>query len=220
MRDDSYRHKGLRLAMVRELRQKGITDERVLAAMEAVPRHFFLDLALIGMAYDDTALPIGCDQTISHPSTVAMQSQLLDVHPGDKVLEIGTGSGYQTAVLCQMGARVFSIERQQPLFVKTKRLLAELRYHAKCFLGDGYQGLTEVDYAPFDRIIITCGAPFIPPALMTQLRLGGLMVIPVGEQQQEMLRVTKLGETEADWQVERFGQFKFVPMKEGRSFKQ
>lgn len=219
MREDTYRHKGLRAAMVADLRRKGIDDEAVLGAMDKVPRHLFLDLALDNMAYDDAALPIGCEQTISQPSTVAMQSHLLNIKPSMKVLEIGTGSGYQTAVLCQMGARVFSVERQQPLFVRTKKLLAELHYHARCYLGDGYQGLTEVDYSPYDRIIITCGAPFIPPALMKQLRTGGLMVIPVGEQQQEMLRITKNGDSEADWQVEHFGNFKFVPMLDGKQFK-
>ena len=205
--------------MVDDLRRKGMTDERVLKAMLEVPRHLFLDLAFDARAYDDDSIPIGCDQTISHPSTVAMQSHLLNLEPGLKVLEIGTGSGYQTAVLCALKARVFSVERQQPLFVRTKKLLSELRYTAKCFLGDGYQGLTEVDYSPYDRVLITCGAPFVPPALMASLRTGGIMVIPLGEKQQEMLRITKHGPTEAEWEVERFGNFKFVPMLGGRQFK-
>lgn len=196
--------------MCRALRAKGITDEAVLAAMEKVPRHWFLDPTLVDIAYDDQAIPILCDQTISQPSTVASQSQLLNVKPGIKVLEIGTGSGYQTAILCELGAKVFSIERQKGLFDKTKLLLRELHYTAKCFLGDGYKGLTEVDYAPFDRIIITCGAPHIPQPLMDQLKPGGIMVIPVGDEQQEMLRITKRPGDEP--LVEHFGNCRFVPM--------
>lgn len=207
---DSYKQQGQRIQMCRALRAKGITDEAVLAAMEKVPRHWFLDPTLVDIAYDDQAIPILCDQTISQPSTVASQSQLLNVKPGIKVLEIGTGSGYQTAILCELGAKVFSIERQKGLFDKTKLLLRELHYTAKCFLGDGYKGLTEVDYAPFDRIIITCGAPHIPQPLMDQLKPGGIMVIPVGDEQQEMLRITKRPGDEP--LVEHFGNCRFVPM--------
>lgn len=207
---DSYKQQGQRIQMCRALRAKGITDEAVLAAMEKVPRHWFLDPTLVDIAYDDQAIPILCDQTISQPSTVASQSQLLNVKPGMKVLEIGTGSGYQTAILCELGAKVFSIERQKCLFDKTKLLLRELHYTAKCFLGDGYKGLTEVDYAPFDRIIITCGAPHIPQPLMDQLKPGGIMVIPVGDEQQEMLRITKRPGDEP--LVEHFGNCRFVPM--------
>lgn len=207
---DSYKQQGQRIQMCRALRAKGITDEAVLAAMEKVPRHWFLDPTLVDIAYDDQAIPILCDQTISQPSTVASQSQLLNVKPGMKVLEIGTGSGYQTAILCELGAKVFSIERQKGLFDKTKLLLRELHYTAKCFLGDGYKGLTEVDYAPFDRIIITCGAPHIPQPLMDQLKPGGIMVIPVGDEQQEMLRITKRPGDEP--LVEHFGNCRFVPM--------
>ena len=196
--------------MCRNLRAKGITDEAVLAAMEKVPRHWFLDPTLVEIAYDDQAIPILCDQTISQPSTVASQSQLLNLRPGMKVLEIGTGSGYQTAILCELGAKVFSIERQKGLFDKTKLLLRELHYTAKCYLGDGYKGLTEVDYAPFDRIIITCGAPYIPQPLMDQLKSDGIMVIPVGDEQQEMLRITKRPNDEP--LVEHFGNCRFVPM--------
>jgi protein-L-isoaspartate(D-aspartate) O-methyltransferase len=184
--------------------------------MEEVPRHWFLDSALDMLAYDDRALKIGCEQTISHPSTVAMQSQLLDVSPGMKVLEIGTGSGYQTAILCRLGGRVFTIERQKGLFDRTRPLLASLGYHARCFLGDGYQGLQEVNYGPYDRIIVTCGAREIPEALMAQLKVGGIMVIPLGEQQQEMLRITKDGESRDLWREERFGVYSFVPMLDGR----
>ena len=215
-RQDSFKHKGLREQMVEGLRGKGINDTAVLQAMLAVPRHWFLDSALDSLAYEDRALKIGCDQTISHPSTVAMQSQLLTVTPGTKVLEIGTGSGYQTAILCKMGAKVFTVERQKGLFDKTRPLLASLGYRARCFLGDGYQGLTEVNYGPYDRIIVTCGAREIPSALMAQLKVGGIMVIPLGEEEQEMLRITKNGENHEDWQIEKFGAYSFVPMLDGR----
>ena len=215
-RVDTFKHKGLRQQMVDDLRQRGIVDERVLQAMNEVPRHWFMDSALDASAYLDRAFPIGCEQTISHPSTVAMQSQLLAVEPGMKVLEIGTGSGYQTAVLCRMGARVFTVERQKGLFDKTRLLLADLHYRARCFLGDGYKGLAEADYGPFDRIIVTCGAPEIPAALMAQLKTDGIMVIPLGDGEQEMLRVTKKGDTEQEWAVEKFGTYSFVPMLDGR----
>ncbi len=216
IRQDTFKHKGLRKQMVEALRAKGIGSDAVLRAMEEVPRHWFLDSALDMLAYDDRALKIGCEQTISHPSTVAMQSQLLDVSPGMKVLEIGTGSGYQTAILCRLGGRVFTIERQKGLFDRTRPLLASLGYHARCFLGDGYQGLQEVNYGPYDRIIVTCGAREIPEALMAQLKVGGIMVIPLGEQQQEMLRITKAGESRDLWREERFGVYSFVPMLDGR----
>ena len=199
MMQDTFTHKGLRLRMVESLKEKGITDEAVLKAMNDVPRHFFLPAGLDVVAYDESPVKIGFEQTISRPSTVAMQSQLLQVKRGMKVLEIGTGSGYQTAVLCRLGARVFTIERQKGLFDHTKPLLQQLGYNARCFLGDG--------------------APTIPEALMAQLKLGGIMVIPVGEVEQEMLRITKNGESEAEWQVEKFGIFNFVPMLEGKEMK-
>lgn len=202
--------------MCATLRQRGITDSTVLAAIERVPRHWFMAKCPDTVAYSDEALPILCDQTISRPSTVAFQTQLLDLQRGLKVLEIGTGSGYQTAILCEMGVTVYTIERQKGLFDKTKRLLYDLRYNARCYLGDGYQGLTEVDYGPFDRIIITCGAPHIPPALLAQLKVGGLMVIPVGLDNQEMLRIRK---TDSEPIIERFGNFKFVPMLANRQFR-
>ena len=215
MMQDTSKHKGLRQQMVDGLRQQGITDEAVLRAMNEVPRHWFLDSALDTAAYDDRALPIGCDQTISHPSTVAMQSQLLAVQPKMKVLEIGTGSGYQTAVLCRMGARVFTIERQKGLFDRTTKLLRDCGFRAQCFLGDGYQGLS----GQYDRIIVTCGAPDVPAALMAQLKVGGIMVIPLGEGEQEMLRITKDGEAKEDWRVEKFGTYSFVPMLDGRQMR-
>lgn len=216
--EDTYRHKGLRLRLCATLREKGITDERVLQAIERIPRHLFLDTALDKLAYEDRALPISCDQTISQPSTVALQTILLDLKEGMKVLEIGTGSGYQTAVLCELGAKVFTIERQKGLFDATKRRLEQLRYRAHCFLGDGYLGTTGKNYAPYDRVIITCGAPFIPEKVMEQLKPNGIMVIPVGEKQQEMMRITKLGDTPEEWKIERFGGCRFVPMLDGRQF--
>ena len=216
---DTFKHKGLRQQMVDHLRQHGINDECVLRAMNEVPRHWFLDSALDSHAYDDRALKIGCEQTISHPSTVAIQSQLLALQPGMKVLEIGTGSGYQTAILCRMGAKVFTVERQKGLFDKTRRLLSDLRYNARCFLGDGYHGLAEVNYGPYDRIIVTCGAPEVPEALMAQLKVGGIMVIPLGDGEQEMLRITKHGDDRSLWQVEKFGTYSFVPMLNGKQMK-
>ncbi len=219
MMQDTFKHKGLRQQMVDTLRANGISDEAVLKAMNEVPRHFFLDSALDSHAYEDRALKIGCEQTISHPSTVAMQSQLLALQPGMKVLEIGTGSGYQTAVLCRLGAKVFTVERQKGLFDKTRTLLRDLRYNARCFLGDGYQGLAEVNYGPYDRIIVTCGAPEVPEALMAQLKVGGVMVIPLGDGEQEMLRITKLGESREEWQIEKFGTYSFVPMLNGKAMK-
>ena len=211
-RIDTYKHKGQRQLMVDKLRAGGISDEAVLQAMNEVPRHFFLDSALDSLAYADQALKIGCEQTISHPSTVAMQSQLLSVKPAMKVLEIGTGSGYQTAVLCRLGAKVFTIERQKGLFDQTSKLLKELGYRVQCLLGDGYQGLS----GSYDRIIVTCGAPEIPEALMRQLKVGGIMVIPLGDGEQEMLRITKQGERREEWQIEKFGTYSFVPMLNGR----
>lgn len=216
---DTFKHKGLRQQMVDHLRQHGINDEGVLRAMNEVPRHWFLDSALDSHAYDDRALKIGCEQTISHPSTVAIQSQLLALQPGMKVLEIGTGSGYQTAILCRMGAKVFTVERQKGLFDKTRRLLSDLRYNARCFLGDGYRGLAEVNYGPYDRIIVTCGAPEVPEALMAQLKVGGIMVIPLGDGEQEMLRITKQGDDRSQWETEKFGTYSFVPMLNGKAMK-
>ena len=188
---DDYRHQGLRKRLVEEIQRKGITDQRVLAAIGSVPRHLFIDdSAFLALAYLDQAFPIGQGQTISQPYTVAMQTQLLRLTKGEKVLEIGTGSGYQTAVLCEMGAKLFSIERQQSLYKATKDRLGALHYRASLFFGDGYKGL--VAHAPFDRIIVTCGAPEIPGSLKSQLKTGGIMVVPVGaDGQQTMLRLTR-----------------------------
>ena len=209
--EDNYRHKGLRKQMVDALRTKGITDEAVLAAINEVPRHVFLDSSFVELAYQDQAFPIGSGQTISQPSTVAFQTQLLGIEKGMKVLEIGTGSGYQACVLAAMGAKVFSIERQRNLFFKTKENLEQLPFRVKVFLGDGYEGLPT--YQPFDRVIITAGAPQIPEALIEQMKPGGIMVIPMDNAEgdrQTMLRVTKLEDDSL--KKEEFGDFKFVPM--------
>ena len=212
--EDNYRHKGLRQQMVNQLRADGITDERVLAAINEVPRHVFLDSSFVEYAYSDQPFSIGSGQTISQPSTVAAQTSLLSIGSGMKVLEIGTGSGYQACVLSAMGAKVFSIERQRNLYLRTKELLGQLHYRVKTFLGDGYEGLPS--YKPFDRIIITAGAPYIPPKLIDQLKPNGIMVIPMDRpsgEGQVMVRLTKL----PDGTLSRaeFGDFKFVPMLTG-----
>ena len=210
--NDSYRHKGMRKQLIKTLRSKGISDEDVLEAMGKLPRHFFLDKAFEDWAYVDKAFPIGHDQTISQPYTVAFQTILLNLEKREKVLEVGTGSGYQAAILGLLGARVFTIERQEGLFHKTKALLNELKPgNIRCFLKDGYKGLPE--FAPFDKILVTAGAPEIPEALVEQLKIGGLMVIPVGEEGQTMLRITKLDNKEI--KTESFGAFRFVPMLKG-----
>jgi len=209
--EDNYRHKGLRKQLVELLRSKGITDEAVLNAINEVPRHVFLDSSFVELAYQDKAFPIGSGQTISQPNTVAFQTQLLQVEKGMKVLEIGTGSGYQACVLSALGAKVFSIERQRNLFFKTKEILEQLPFKVKTFLGDGFEGLPT--YAPFDRVIITAGAPSIPETLVKQMKTGGIMVIPMDNSKgdgQTMLRVTKLDD--GSLKKEEFGDFKFVPM--------
>ena len=209
---DTYRHKGLRKKLVDGLRRKGIHDEKVLAAMMAVPRHLFLDSAFEEWAYEDKALPIGCDQTISQPFTVAFQTQLLDVQPRQKVLEIGTGSGYQAAVLAELGARVFSIERQKELYEHARKLLPQLGYPGiRLYFRDGYKGLPEM--APFDRILVTAGAEEVPRPLLQQLKIGGLLVIPVGREVQRMKRITRLSEDE--YSQEEYGAFRFVPFLHG-----
>ena len=209
--EDNYRHKGLRKQLVDTLREKGICDEAVLAALNEVPRHVFLDSSFVELAYQDKAFPIGSGQTISQPHTVAFQTQLLQLERGMKVLEIGTGSGYQACVLAAMGAKVFSIERQRNLYFKTKELLEQLPFRVKTFLGDGFEGLPT--YAPFDRVIITAGAPSIPEVLVGQMKTGGIMVIPIDNAKgegQTMLKITKLDD--GTLQKEEFGDFKFVPM--------
>lgn len=209
--EDNYRHKGLRKQLVDLLRTKGITDEDVLSAINEVPRHIFLDSSFVELAYQDKAFPIGSGQTISQPHTVAFQTQLLQVENGMKVLEIGTGSGYQACVLAAMGAKVFTIERQRNLYFKTKEILDQLSFRVKTFLGDGFDGLPT--YAPFDRIIITAGAPNIPEDLVEQLKPSGIMVIPLDDAENEgqtMMRITKM--EDGTLKKEAFGGFKFVPM--------
>ena len=206
--------------MVEQLRQRGITNRALLDAMLKLPRHWFCgDTLLDNMLYDiDCAVPIDCGQTISKPYTVALQTQLLEVEPYMTVLEVGTGSGYQAAVLCEMKARVYTVERQRALYNKTKSLLASLCYTARCYLGDSFNGIPERNELVYDRILVTCGAPEVPEGLMRVLKVGGIMVIPVGGEEQRMLRITKLGETPDQWQVEDCGDAKFVPMLQGRNY--
>ncbi len=213
--EDSYRHKGLRKKLIDQLREKGITDETVLTAMNNIPRHFFLDTALDNIAYEDRAFPIAEGQTISQPYTVAYQTQLLQVKPQEKILEIGTGSIYQATVLAEIGAKVFTIERQKALFEKTKQFVLKNKYPGlKFFYGDGFEGLPT--FAPFDKVIITAAAPFIPPKLIAQLKTGGKMVIPVDEgEHQRMLRITK--QVDGSTTEEAFENFSFVPMLSGKN---
>ncbi len=212
--EDTYRHKGLRKKLIDQIRDKGITDEKVLSAMNNIPRHYFLDTALDNIAYEDRAFPIAEGQTISQPYTVAYQTQLLQVKPQEKILEIGTGSIYQATVLAEMGAKVFTIERQKALFEKTKHYIFKTKYHnIKFFYGDGFEGLPT--FAPFDKVIITAAAPFIPPKLVEQLKPGGKMVIPVDEGvHQRMLRISK--NADGSLSEEAFENFSFVPMLTGK----
>ncbi len=214
-KDDNYLHKGLRKQLVQTLREKGIKDERVLAAIEAIPRHFFLDTAFEKRAYEDKAFPITAGQTISQPYTVAYQTQLLEIQKFDKVLEVGTGSAYQACVLAELGISLFTIERQKELYDYTGQFFFLKKYpNIKRFYGDGFEGLPS--YAPFDKIIITCGAPFIPPKLLDQLKPGGIMVVPVGEgDKQKMKRIIKYNE--GDISEQEMGDFSFVPMLEGKN---
>ncbi|MBT6650917.1 MAG: protein-L-isoaspartate(D-aspartate) O-methyltransferase [Flavobacteriales bacterium] len=206
---DSFRHQGLRKQLVQHLASKGIKNIDVLSAINSIPRHQFLDTAFVNFAYQDKAFPIGSGQTISQPYTVAFQSQLLDLNPYDKVLEVGTGSGYQAAVLTLLDADVYTIERQRDLFNKTKIFLPKLGYNCRFVYGDGYKGLPK--FAPFDKIIITCGAPCIPEDLVAQLKVGGRMVAPIGEGDiQVMHLIEKLSETET--RITTHGEFSFVPM--------
>ena len=211
---DTYRHKGLRKKLVDTIRDKGIQDDRVLTAINNIPRHYFLDSAFDEVAYEDRAFPIAEKQTISQPYTVAYQTQLLDVKPFDKVLEIGTGSAYQASVLAELGAQVFTIERQKKLFEGNKKFEYLRKYpNIKFFYGDGFEGLPT--YAPFDRVLITAAAPHVPPKLVEQLKIGGKMVIPMGAGDvQVMKRITKLQGGEL--QTEVFDRFSFVPMLEGK----
>ncbi len=210
---DSYRHKGLREKLAKTVEEKGITDKRIIHAIGKVPRHFFMDSGFIEFAYRDQAFPIGAGQTISQPYTVAFQTQLLEIEKHDKVLEIGTGSGYQCAILLELGAKVYTIERQRELFLKSRALLTEMGYKPYFFYGDGYKG--QPAKAPFDKILITAGAPEIPKELLKQLKVGGRMVIPVGNSSgQVMIAVDKIAEDE--YKETEHGYFAFVPMLKGK----
>jgi protein-L-isoaspartate(D-aspartate) O-methyltransferase len=212
--EDTYQHRGMRRRLVDVIKEKGITDDNVLGAISRIPRHYFLDSAFDKIAYEDRAFPIGEGQTISQPYTVAYQSQLLEIKPFDKVLEIGTGSVYQASVLAEMGATVYTIERQKKLYETNKKFVFKAKYpNIKFFYGDGFEGLPT--YAPFDKIIITAAAPFIPPKLIAQLKIGGKMVIPVNVgEHQKMLRITKNAVGSAT--EEEFENFSFVPMLAGK----
>ena len=211
---DTNKHQGLRNQLAKVLEEKGINDKNVLETIKKIPRHLFLNSSFEDFAYQDKAFPIGAGQTISQPYTVAFQSQLLEVKKGDKILEIGTGSGYQTAVLCTMGATVYTIERQNELFKSTSLLLPKLGIRPKHIsFGDGYKGLP--NHAPFDSIIVTAGAPIIPKPLMAQLKVGGRLVIPVGENEQIMTLLIRKNETQ--FEKHECGDFKFVPLLENKN---
>ncbi len=211
---DTHKHQGLRNQLVKTIVEKGITDKNVLKAIANIPRHLFMDSGFVDFAYQDKAFPISADQTISQPYTVAFQTEVLEVEPGHKVLEIGTGSGYQTAVLIEVGAKVYTIERQKELFKKTKLFLPKLGYKPKKIVfGDGYKGLP--DEAPFDSIIVTAGAPFVPKPLLAQLKIGGRLVIPVGDDVQTMNLIIRT--SEKDFEKHELGKFRFVPMLKKRN---
>ena len=212
---DNYRERGARRQLVDLLKQKGIEDKAVLAAIGKVPRHFFFDETFWAQAYKDIAFPIGEEQTISQPYTVAYQSQLLHVQKGDKVLEIGTGSGYQSCILIELGATVYTIERQEKLFERVIKVLPYMGYHAEFVLGDGSKGLS--DHAPYDKIIVTAGAPTVPEELLKQLKIGGLVVIPVGDEEyQKMVTILKIGEN--DYEKVVLDTFRFVPLVGDRAW--
>jgi protein-L-isoaspartate(D-aspartate) O-methyltransferase len=210
--EDTFKHKGLRKKLVDEIRSKGIRDEAVLTAINAVPRHLFMDNSFLGFAYVDKAFPISAGQTISQPYTVAFQTEALQIKKLDRVLEVGTGSGYQAAVLCEMGARLYTIERQRSLYEFARLLLPKLGYNPQFFYGDGYLGLPT--YGPFDKIIVTAGAESTPPRLLEQLAIGGRMVIPVGGRQFQVMKIITR-ESETDYTETDGGNFVFVPLLPG-----
>lgn len=211
---DTTRHQGKRRQLIQVLKEKGIENDTVLEAINKVPRHLFMDSSFEDHAYQDKAFPIAADQTISQPYTVAFQSELLAISKGQTVLEIGTGSGFQTAVLCELGARVYSIERQRELYKKTKLFLSKLGYRPKFLsFGDGYKGLPE--YAPFDKIIVTAGAPYVPKPLLSQLKIGGSLVIPVGLDPQIMTLFVRQSATK--FEKKEYGEFRFVPLLEDKN---
>jgi protein-L-isoaspartate(D-aspartate) O-methyltransferase len=210
--EDTFRHKGLRRKLVETVRSKGITDENVLNAINTVPRHLFMDSSFINFSYQDQAFPIGAGQTISQPYTVAFQTQLLEIKPNDKILEIGTGSGYQTAILLELGARVYTIERQRELFLKAQDLLGQLGYKPHFFFGDGMEG--KPAYGLYDKILITAAADEIPEKLLQQLRIGGIVVVPVGGRfSQSMIKIVK--ESDTEYKKTSHGAFVFVPLLKG-----
>jgi protein-L-isoaspartate(D-aspartate) O-methyltransferase len=212
MTEDTLQHKGMRKRLAEEVVRKGITDQQIINAIAKIPRHLFMESSFVKFAYKDQAFPIGAGQTISQPFTVAFQTQLLQVKPHSKILEVGTGSGYQAAVLLELGAQVYTIERQRELYLKVQQFLPSLGYHARFFFGDGYKGLPT--YGPFDGIIVTAGAPYIPEELKLQLKIGGRLVIPVdSNDHQKMILLTRVDETTFDQQ--NFGDFAFVPMLKG-----
>ena len=211
---DTFKHKGKRQQLAAIVAAKGVKDKKVLEAIKSIPRHLFMDSSFEDHAYQDKAFPIAADQTISQPYTVAFQTELLEIKRGETVLEIGTGSGYQTAVLCELGAKVYSIERQQKLYKKTKLFLTKIGYRPKFLsFGDGYKGLPE--YAPFDKIIVTAGAPYVPNALLSQLKVGGRLVIPIGENIQIMTLFIRKSNKEFD--KREYGDFRFVPLLEDKN---
>jgi protein-L-isoaspartate(D-aspartate) O-methyltransferase len=212
---DTYRHKGLRRKLIEELRGKGITNSEVLEAMNRIPRHVFMDSGFIEFAYKDQAFPIAAGQTISQPFTVAFQTQLLNIQKHEKVLEVGTGSGYQCAVLMEMGAKVYTIERYRELFLKAQTILHALRYKPDFFFGDGYEGVPA--YSPYDKIIVTAGGGDIPEKLLQQLKVGGTLVMPVGtSDQQKMVLVEKMSVNE--FRRSEHGSFNFVPLLKGKIY--
>lgn len=211
---DTFKHKGKRQQLAAIVAAKGVKDKKVLEAIKSIPRHLFMDSSFEDHAYQDKAFPIAADQTISQPYTVAFQTELLEIERGNTVLEIGTGSGYQTAVLCELGAKVYSIERQQELYKKTKIFLSKIGYRPKYLsFGDGYKGLPE--YAPYDKIIVTAGAPYVPNALLSQLKVGGRLVIPIGENVQIMTLFIRKSNKEFD--KKEYGDFRFVPLLEDKN---
>lgn len=210
---DTYRHKGLRNNLAALVKGKGITDQRIIDAIAKVPRHLFLDSSFVEFAYDDKPFPIGSGQTISQPYTVAFQTQLLEIKKGDKVLEIGTGSGYQACILVELGAKVFSIERHHSLYTKTKAFLTTMGYNARLFYGDGFKG--QPAHAPFDKILITAAPPEVPRELLKQLKVGGILVMPLGAgEMQVMTKIIKFDENL--YKTEEHGAFRFVPMLQNK----
>ena len=210
--NDTLLHKSLRKRLVDGLKIKGIRDELVLDAINKVPRHLFMESGFLNFAYKDQAFPIGAGQTISQPYTVAFQTQLLEIEKNDRVLEVGSGSGYQAAVLLEMGAKVFTVERQKELYLKVQKFLPSIGYSPACFFGDGYKGLPS--FAPFDKIVVTAGAPSVPDDLKKQLKEGGRMVIPVGDSNKQEMYVV-IRESENEYRTEKHGRFMFVPMLKG-----